>query len=135
MVTSLASALSGRLVRQDIAMTGEINLRGKVLRIGGLKEKVLAAHREKIMEIILPKDNEDDLEDIPQEIRDVLTFHPVESLDEVLKLMLLPDEKKSAKKSSKPKPKKSTSASSKSTTTRKPATKRPPKSPRRPQLN
>ena len=70
MATALVSAMSGRPVRRDVAMTGEITLRGRVLPIGGLKEKVLGAHRAGIKHIILPKDNEADLEDVPEEVRD-----------------------------------------------------------------
>jgi ATP-dependent Lon protease len=75
-------------VRRDVAMTGEITLRGKVLPIGGLKEKVLAAHRGGVTTIILPKDNERDLADIPKTVLDVLNLHLVESMDEVLKIAL-----------------------------------------------
>jgi ATP-dependent Lon protease len=70
-------------------MTGEITLRGRALPIGGLKEKVLGAHRAGIKHIILPKANEGDIEDVPEEVRDVLTFHPVESLEEVLEIALV----------------------------------------------
>ena len=90
-VTSLVSEMSGRPVRRDVAMTGEITLRGRVLPIGGLKEKVLGAHRAGITTIILPKDNEADIDDVPEEARKDLTFHPVETLDEVLKLALEPE--------------------------------------------
>jgi ATP-dependent Lon protease len=86
---ALASALTGRAVRKEFAMTGEISLRGKVLPIGGVKEKVLAAHRAGITEIILPKENERDLEDLTKEVRDSLQFHLVETLDQALKLALL----------------------------------------------
>jgi ATP-dependent Lon protease len=82
--TALASAATGRLVRDDVAMTGEITLRGRVLPIGGIKEKALGAHRAGIRTIILPKRNVDDLEDLPREVFDELTFVPVETLDEVL---------------------------------------------------
>jgi ATP-dependent Lon protease len=85
---ALASALTNRAVRKEFAMTGEISLRGKVLPIGGVKEKVLAAHRAGITEIILPKENERDLEDLTKEVRDSLKFHPVETLDQALKLAL-----------------------------------------------
>ena len=71
-------------------MTGEITLRGRVLPIGGLKEKVLGAHRAGIGTIVLPKANEADMEDIPEEVRNVLTFYPVETLDEVFAVALLP---------------------------------------------
>jgi ATP-dependent Lon protease len=88
--TAIVSAMSGRAVRKHVAMTGESTLRGRVLPIGGLKEKVLGAHRAGITTIIIPKDNEGDIEDIPQEVRDQLEFHAVETLDEVFALALLP---------------------------------------------
>jgi len=88
--TALASAMTGRAVRRDVAMTGEVTLLGRVLPIGGLKEKVLGAHRAGVRAIVLPKENEADLEDIPQEVRDQLTFHPVSTLAEVLEVALLP---------------------------------------------
>jgi len=75
-------------VRCDVAMTGEITLRGKVLPIGGVKEKLLAAHRAGIRTIILPKDNQKDLADIPANIKDEFTIHFVENMDEVLKVAL-----------------------------------------------
>jgi ATP-dependent Lon protease len=87
--TALASEMSGRPVRRDIAMTGEITLRGRVLPIGGVKEKVLGALRAGITTIILPKENEADLEDVPSEARDKLTFHSAETLEDVLKLALV----------------------------------------------
>ena len=90
MSTAIVSAMSGRPVRRDVAMTGEATLRGRVLPIGGLKEKVLGAHRAGITTIILPKANEADMEDIPDEVREQLTFHPVETLDEVFDIALLP---------------------------------------------
>jgi ATP-dependent Lon protease len=90
MSTALVSAMSGRPVRKDVAMTGEITLRGRVLPIGGLKEKVLGAHRAGITTIVLPKDNEGDLEDIPEEVRNQLTFRCVETLDEVFGVALMP---------------------------------------------
>ena len=86
--TSITSALTGIPVRGDVAMTGEITVRGHVLPIGGLKEKLLAAHRQGILEIVLPKDNEKDLPDIPDYIRKDMKLHFVESMDEVLKLAL-----------------------------------------------
>ena len=89
MATGMISALTGRKVRSDVAMTGEITLRGHVLPIGGLKEKVLAAYREGMKTIVLPKDNEKDIEDIPENVREKLEFKPVESMDEVLKIALL----------------------------------------------
>ena len=84
MATALVSAMSGRPVRRDVAMTGEITLGGRVLPIGGLKEKVLGAARAGVTEIVLPKENEPDLEDLPEEVRKKLSFHAVETLDEVL---------------------------------------------------
>ncbi|HXY24584.1 MAG TPA: endopeptidase La [Candidatus Acidoferrum sp.] len=86
--TSIASALTKNPVRHDLAMTGEITLRGKVLPIGGLKEKLLAAHRMGLRTVVLPKDNEKDLADIPQEILSSLTIHFVETMDEVLQIAL-----------------------------------------------
>jgi len=86
--TSIASALTRIPVRCDVAMTGEITLRGKVLPIGGVKEKLLAAHRMGLRTILLPKDNEKDLADIPQEILASLTVHLVETMDEVLQIAL-----------------------------------------------
>ena len=90
MATALVSAMSGRPVRNDVAMTGEITLRGRVLPIGGVKEKVLGAHRAGITSIILPKDNEADMEDIPEDVRSLLKFHCVSTLDEVFDIALLP---------------------------------------------
>ncbi|MEO7217586.1 MAG: endopeptidase La [Gemmatimonadaceae bacterium] len=90
--TALVSEMSDRPVRRDVAMTGEITLRGRALPIGGLKEKVLGAHRAGIKHIILPKANEPDIEDIPEEVRSQLTFHPVETLTEVLKYALEPEQ-------------------------------------------
>ncbi len=82
--TALVSSLTKRPVRNDIAMTGEITLRGRVLPIGGLKEKSLAAYRAGIRTVIIPKDNKADIDDIPQEIRDEITFIPVDNMDTVL---------------------------------------------------
>jgi ATP-dependent Lon protease len=90
MFTALASLMLNRPVRHDLAMTGEITLRGLVLPIGGLKEKTLAAKRAGIRQVIVPKRNEKDLPDIPQEVRDTVKFHFVENIDQVLKLALLP---------------------------------------------
>jgi len=87
--TALVSEMADRPVRQDVAMTGEITLRGRVLPIGGLKEKVLGAHRAGIKTIIIPKGNEADIEDVPEEVRKTLSFHPVETLSEVLKIALV----------------------------------------------
>ena len=86
--TAIISALTRIPVRCDVAMTGEITLRGKVLPIGGVKEKLLAAHRVGIRTVVLPKDNEKDLADIPQEIQSSLVIHFVEVMDEVLALAL-----------------------------------------------
>lgn len=89
MATALVSALSGRKVRRDVAMTGELTLTGRVLPIGGLKEKILGAVRSGISEIILPKENEADLEDIPEEVAKNLIFHCVEDLDSVIRIALM----------------------------------------------
>jgi len=86
---AIASALSNRPVRHDIAMTGEVTLRGKVLEVGGVKEKVLAAYRAGIREVILPRGNERDLRDVPEDVREKITFHYVERLDDVIRLALL----------------------------------------------
>ena len=88
MATAIASALSKIPVRRDIAMTGEITLRGKVLPIGGLKEKLLAAHRAGIFEAILPKDNEKDLSEVPENLRNAMKLHFAETMDEVLSIAL-----------------------------------------------
>jgi ATP-dependent Lon protease len=88
MATALVSALTKIPVRRDVAMTGEITLRGKVLPIGGVKEKLLAAHRAGITTIIVPRDNEKDLADIPKNVLDVLAVHMVSVMDEVLKIAL-----------------------------------------------
>jgi ATP-dependent Lon protease len=90
--TALVSEMSDRPVKRDVAMTGEITLRGRVLPIGGLKEKVLGAHRAGIKTIIIPKGNEADIEDVPEEVRNTLEFHPVETLNEVLRIALVPAE-------------------------------------------
>ncbi|REK00551.1 MAG: endopeptidase La [Acidobacteria bacterium] len=88
MATALVSALSERPVRKDIAMTGEITLRGKVLPVGGIKDKALAAFRAGIHEVILPEENEKDVEEIPSEIRDLMEIHLVKSMDQVLEIAL-----------------------------------------------
>lgn len=93
MATAVISALSGRPVRHDVAMTGEITLRGRVLPVGGIKEKVLAAHRAGLTTIVLPKENEKDLEDIPGNVKRRLNFVLAEHMDEVVKVALLPDGK------------------------------------------
>ena len=91
MVTAIASALTKIAVRKDVAMTGEITLRGRILPIGGLKEKILAAHRGKIKKVLIPKENEKDLKDIPKKILKDLEIKSVEHMDEVLKEALLVD--------------------------------------------
>jgi ATP-dependent Lon protease len=88
MATALVSALSGRKVRHDLAMTGELTLTGRVLPIGGLKEKILGAVRAGIREIVIPRENEADLEDIPTDVEETLTIHLVETLDEVISVAL-----------------------------------------------
>ena len=88
LATAMSSALMRVPVRRDVAMTGEITLRGKVLPIGGVKEKLLAAHRFGISTLILPKDNEKDLQEVPEEVRNMLDVHFVETIDEVLELAL-----------------------------------------------
>jgi ATP-dependent Lon protease len=88
MATSILSAVTKIPIRKDLAMTGEITLRGKVLPVGGIKEKLLAAYRAGITTILLPKENEKDLDDLPEEIRTVMEFHLVEDVDEVVRLTL-----------------------------------------------
>ncbi len=88
MATSILSAVTRIPIRKDLAMTGEITLRGKVLPVGGIKEKLLAAYRAGITTILLPKENEKDLDDLPEEIRTVMEFHLVEDVDEVVRLTL-----------------------------------------------
>jgi ATP-dependent Lon protease len=90
MTTALASLLTGRAVRHDVGMTGEITLQGRVLPIGGLKQKALAAHAAGLTDVILPERNRGDLDDIPQEVREQMNFHPVMTIDEVLELALEP---------------------------------------------
>ena len=88
MVTSIVSAITNNPVRRDVAMTGEVTLTGQVLPIGGLKEKLLAAHRAGIKEVLIPKENEKDLADMPKKIMDDIKITPVEHADEVLKIAL-----------------------------------------------
>ena len=89
LTTAIVSAMTGIAIRADIAMTGEVTLRGKVLRIGGLKEKLLAAHRGGIKQVLIPKSNERDLAEIPDNVKEGLTITPVESIDEVLAAALV----------------------------------------------
>ncbi len=89
LTTAIVSAMTGIAIRADIAMTGEVTLRGKVLRIGGLKEKLLAAHRGGIKQVLIPKSNERDLAEIPDNVKESLTITPVESIDEVLAAALV----------------------------------------------
>ncbi len=114
LITSMLSALTGRPVRQELAMTGEITLRGQVLKIGGLKEKVIAAHRHKVRQIIIPRENVGELEEIAEEIRKVLIFHPVSSVDEVISLAFVPEKK----------PKKPSKSSASTSRKKKPAARR-----------
>ncbi len=102
MATALVSLVSGRCVRPDVGMTGEITLRGQVLPVGGIKEKVLAAHRYGLKTIILPRRNEADLEDIPEEVRKTMKFVFVEEIREVLDAALEPPPKKKGKRKEKP---------------------------------
>ena len=90
--TAVTSAVTGRPVRMDVAMTGEISLRGRVLPIGGIKEKLLAAHQAGIREVIIPKDNEPNLEEVPEAIRADLTIYAVSDVSEVLDKVLLSDQ-------------------------------------------
>jgi ATP-dependent Lon protease len=85
---AIASTLSNRPVRHDIAMTGEVTLRGKVLEVGGIKEKVLAAHRADVRNVILPTGNERDLRDVPEDVRSQIAFHFVSRMDDVVGLAL-----------------------------------------------
>lgn len=89
MTTALASAFTGRKIRSDLAMTGEVTLRGRVLTIGGLKEKLLAAHRAGVKQVLIPKQNEKDLVEVPSKVKKDLTITSVENMDEVLKIALL----------------------------------------------
>jgi ATP-dependent Lon protease len=90
MTTALVSLLTQRPVRSTVGMTGEVTLQGRVLPIGGLKQKVLAAHRAGLKTVILPKRNEGDLDDVPEQVREEMTFHPVATIDEVLAIALEP---------------------------------------------
>jgi ATP-dependent Lon protease len=90
MTTALASLLTKRPVKHTVGMTGEVTLQGRVLPIGGLKQKVLAAHAAGLTEVIIPERNRPDLEDVPEEVREAMKFHPVLSVSEVLELALEP---------------------------------------------
>ncbi|HJZ38641.1 MAG TPA: endopeptidase La [Solirubrobacterales bacterium] len=92
MTTALVSLLSGRPVKHTVGMTGEVTLQGRVLPIGGLKQKILAAHAAGLTDVILPERNRGDLDEVPEEVREQMTFHPVMSIDEVLGLALEPAE-------------------------------------------
>ncbi len=94
MVTSIVSSITNIPVRRDVAMTGEVTLTGQVLPIGGLKEKLLAAHRAGIKEVLIPKENEKDLVDMPKKIIDEIKITSVEYADEVLKIALTKELKK-----------------------------------------
>jgi ATP-dependent Lon protease len=91
LVTAIASLLTGRPVKHTIGMTGEVTLQGRVLPIGGLKQKVLAAHAAGLTEVILPSRNAPDLDDVPADVRDHMTFHAVDTIDEVLSIALEAD--------------------------------------------
>jgi ATP-dependent Lon protease len=92
MTTALVSLLTDQPVRASVGMTGEVTLQGRVLPIGGLKQKVLAAHRAGLTEVIMPKRNEGDLDDVPDQVREQMTFHPVEDVRDVLAVALLAEE-------------------------------------------
>ena len=89
MATAIASALTGKAVRHDVAMTGEITLRGSVLPVGGIKEKVIAAHRVGIKKVLLPEDNKRDMVDVPQKVKDDMDFVFVRHMDQVLEQALV----------------------------------------------
>ncbi len=90
MTTALASLLSGRPVRPEVAMTGEVSLTGRVLPIGGVKQKLLAAHRAGITTVLIPQRNEPDVDDVPEDVRNQLQILPVSDVREVLELALAP---------------------------------------------
>ena len=101
MTTALVSALTGIAVRQNVAMTGEITLRGRVLPIGGLKEKLLAAHRAGIDTVLIPRENVKDLEDVPENVRAAIRIIPVDEVSEVLRQALTEQPKPAGAKESK----------------------------------
>src|SRR5204862_2760719 len=88
MTTAIASLLSGRPVKHTVGMTGEVTLQGRVLPIGGLKQKVLAAHAAGLTDVILPERNRADLDEVPEQVRNQMTFHPVTSVEEALAIAL-----------------------------------------------
>jgi ATP-dependent Lon protease len=90
MTTALVSLLSGRTVRDPVGMTGEVTLKGRVLPIGGLKQKVLAAHRAGLREVVVPARNADDLDDIPEDVKNDMTFHILEDIRQVIDVALAP---------------------------------------------
>jgi ATP-dependent Lon protease len=90
MTTALVSLLTGRPVKHTVGMTGEVTLQGRVLPIGGVKQKVLAAHAAGLTDVVLPERNRADLDEVPEEVRERMKFHPVLSIDEVLELALEP---------------------------------------------
>src|SRR5437867_3953073 len=90
MVTALASLLTGRAVKHYVGMTGEVTLQGRVLPVGGVKQKVLAAHAAGLTDVVLPERNRGDLDDVPEDVREALSFHPVMTIDEALGLALEP---------------------------------------------
>jgi len=92
MATALASLLTGRPVRHTVGMTGEVTLQGRVLPIGGLKQKALAAHAAGLTDVVIPERNRADLDDVPSDVREAIAFHPVMSLGEVLELSLEPEQ-------------------------------------------
>ena len=89
MCTSMVSALTNTPVRRDLAMTGEITLRGKVLPVGGIKEKVIAAHRAGVKKVLLPRENMEDIDELPQNVRHDLEFRAIDTIDEVLEEALV----------------------------------------------
>ena len=90
MTTALVSLLTGRAVRPEVGMTGEVTLQGRVLAIGGVKQKILAAHRAGLTEVIVPQRNEADLDDVPEAVRQAMTFHLASDVSQVLAIALAP---------------------------------------------
>jgi ATP-dependent Lon protease len=91
MTTALVSLLTGETVRPSVGMTGEVTLQGRVLPIGGVKQKVLAAHRAGLTEVVLPRRNEGDLDDVPEQVREEMTFHLTDDVRDVVKIALETD--------------------------------------------